>query len=79
MLRLCDVGETVRYLVRDRTSLKCAAHIEDVRKDGSVDSFCHMLATGGVRKLVPVDDPGGRRICLMCQNVYAKFNHGRFR
>jgi hypothetical protein len=38
------------------------------------DTACRMLSTGGIKKGKKVlhEDHGDRRVCLMCQNNYAK-------
>jgi len=65
----------MEYLTRP-FSLKCACHILDRGMNGEIDSYCRMYSTGGLRKkkYQVVSDPQGKRVCLMCRNVYARFN-----
>lgn len=42
------------------------------------DTYCKLYSTGGLRKSrqTVIDHPHGKPICVMCINVWNKFNPG---
>jgi len=71
MHRFINNGDMyMKYLVNPNKPAS-RAHLWD---EG--DTYCKMYSTGGMRKkkYKPTDDPQGKGICLMCQNVWKEFH-----
>jgi hypothetical protein len=68
----------MKYLIHP-TRPGTAAHILDQGMSGERDTFCRLYSTGGIgskakKKMVISESTEGRHICLMCSNVYKRFN-----
>ena len=64
----------MKYLIRKKKAK--VAHYVDVGIHGDIDTYCKLYSTGGLnkRKYFVVDDNSDLDICLMCSNVYKKYN-----
>lgn len=64
----------MKYLVRKKKAK--VVHLVDKGLNGDIDTYCKLYSTGGLnkKKYLVVDDDCDLDICVMCKNVFERYN-----